>query len=136
MTNLNLLRAELDAGHPDTMAYSADSQIASDQINLVNRTLNRTSMGGSEILEATVPSEYNALSDAQKSQFLGLLGVAAGRDGVDPFGKAADLIISIFGSGSATVTALAALRKPPASRAEELGFSNVRPGTIQQARAL
>ena len=38
MANLQKLRAELDAGHPVTGAYSEDPQIASDQINALNRS--------------------------------------------------------------------------------------------------
>lgn len=38
MANLQKLRAELDAGHPVTGAYSDDPQIASDQINALNRS--------------------------------------------------------------------------------------------------
>lgn len=47
------LAAELTAGHPDTGAYNADSSLAADQLNTVNRTRNLSSLSGDAMFAAT-----------------------------------------------------------------------------------
>ena len=132
MTDLQALRAELDAGHPVTGAYSLDAATAADEINVVNRTTNRTSMSASEVLNAVVVSEYVALTDAHEAAFWNLMGIGD----LNPFGVESTLLISWFGAGSETITALAALRKTDVSRAQELGFGIIYAGTVLEARAL
>ncbi len=132
MADLQALRAELDAGHPDTGAYDASAVTAAEQVNALNRTQNRDSMTGSEILNAVVVSEYTALMEADKDRLWDLLGLGT----LDPFGVEATLLTSLFGGGSATIVALAAARKLSVSRAEELGLGKVAAGTVEQARAL
>ena len=89
-------------------------------------------MSGSEVLQSVVPSEYNALTAEKKDQFWGLVGIGV----LDPWGKEADVMIDIFGAGSATITALAVARIQLVSRAVELGFGRVETGDVQCARAL
>jgi hypothetical protein len=132
MGRLEDLRAELDAGHPDTGAYDANDALAADQINVVNRSVNRDTMEATEVLQAVVPAEYTVLAADKKAELFGLLGMGT----LNPFGKEADLMIDIFGAGSSTIAALAVLRKRAVSRAEELGLGKVRAGTVAQARAL
>lgn len=129
--DIEALAAELLAGHPVTGVYDADAQLAADQLNALNRTRNRTSMTGSEVLNAVVKSEYVALTDANKDRMWQVLHLGD----LDPFGVEADLLIDIFGGGSGTITALASARKVDISRADELGFRTVRSGEVIEARA-
>ena len=133
MTDLTALRAELDAGHPDTGAYSLDDSVAADEISVVNRTRNLSTLSGDAIFNAADTTEYGALTNANKQLFLSICG----RDSVDPFGaNNVGAMQSIFGGGSTTISNLTALRTEPVSRADELGLGNVRAGTVTQARAL
>ena len=129
--SLAALKAELSAGHPDTGAYSATDSIASTEINTVNRTRNRTSMTGSEVINQIDSTEWNALTDAQKQEVWDVVHLGD----INPFGVEATLLINVFGGGSATITALAAARKDDVSRADELGLGRVREGTVTSARA-
>ena len=133
MGQLADLKAELVAGHPGTGPYNVDHALAADELNAVNRTRNRASMSGDEIFQATDGTQWDALTDAQKTQWLSLCG----RDQLDPFAAAnVKVVTSIFGGGTATVIALQAARVENISRAEELGLGRVLPGTVAQARAL
>ncbi len=125
------LAAELASGHPDTGAYDADDSIAAGQLNAMNRTRNKTSMTGSEVINAIVPAAWNALTavDQQKVWNIAHLGT------VNPFNIEATMLMDIFGAGSDTITALKAARVNNVSRAEELGFGLVKTGHIEQARA-
>ena len=129
------LKAELDAGHPVSGAYNADDQLAADQINLADVSRIRSNMTGAEILAATDTTEYAALTDAAKAQFLSF---TSGNDTIDPAvgGIAQEIIVDIFGGGSVTVTTLGLLRQETISRATELDFGTVIIGDIQNARAL
>lgn len=131
MADIVKLKVVLDAdNHPVTGPYSADSVVAAGQLNLENVSRNRTSMTGRQAAAEVDEAEYNALSDAKKSQFLAL----SSGDDIDPFGFAVNVIKDIFGAGSTTVTALAAARVETVSYAtdRELGF--IWPGEVTQAR--
>lgn len=132
--DLQLLRAELDAGHPDTGPYSADNQIAADQLNAENRSLQLRVLSGDEIFAATDNTEFAGLTESKQQLWLSFCS----RQTIDPFGTANVAFVQwIFGGGSATVSALTGLRTKPISRAVELGIARkVRPGTVGQARAL
>ena len=133
MANLQALRAELDAGHPDTGAYNADAQLAADQINVVNRTVNVDSLDGDTVFAATDEAEFAGLTDHKQTMWMSLCG----RSSIDPFGAAnIDLLKWVFGNGSTTQSNLAALRVRSVSRADELGIGRVAAGTVEQARAL
>lgn len=129
------LQAELLAGHPVSGAYNADDQLAADQINALDVTRIRSNMTGAEILAATDSTEYAALTDAAKAQFLSF---TSGNENIDPAagGIAQEIIVDIFGGGSTTVTTLGLLRQESISRATELDFGFVIIGDIQNARAL
>jgi hypothetical protein len=127
------IKAEIDAD-PLTRGYAgmSDAAVAAD-INTAYRERNRTSMSGDEIFNAAVPADYNALTDAQKDQFLSFCG----RDSIDPFAaNNVGLITNIFGGGSGTVTALQTVRVESISRGIELGIGTVKEGQVQRARAL
>ena len=131
MANIPALKTELLAGHPDTGAYDANDETAANEINAVNRTVNKTTMTGREVAAEVVDSAYDALTDAQKSQFLALVA----SDDLDPFGMGANVIKDLFSGGSATVAALAVARVDSVSRAAELGLGTVKIGHIQEARS-
>lgn len=133
MDRIQQLRAELDAGHPDTGAYSANAATAVDEINEVNRTLPIPSLTGDAAFGATDGPEFIALSDHKQDLWLSFCG----RQQINPFGAANVAIIKhLFGAGSATVTALVALRTRAVSRATEIGLTRIRIGTVEEARRL
>lgn len=135
--NIAALKAELAAGHPGpastpgNVAYNADHELAAVQINEVNRTKDRTSMSGSEVLNAIDTAEYNLLAPEDKDRVWQVIHLGT----INPFGVEETLMKSIFGSGSTTIATLANLRKDDVSRAVELGLGKVRAGTIREARA-
>ena len=125
------LKAELTAGHPDTGAYDADPVLAAAEINLANRDRNRTSMTGSEVLNAVDSGEWGTRTAAQKQTVWDIVHLGD----VNPFGVEATLMTGAFsGAGGATIAALQAARKEKISQATALGLGNVRPGDIQKAR--
>jgi predicted TIM-barrel enzyme len=130
--NIEVLKAELLAGHPETGAYDADNQIAADQINAVNVERNKTSMTGREMAANIVDAEYDILSDTKKSQVLALTGA----NDIDPFGFVANVLKDVFDIGSVTITNLQAARVETVSQATVLGLGFVYEGHIEAARAL
>lgn len=139
MVDYVALKAELAAGHPDTGPYSPDDAVAADQLNAVNRTRNRTSMTGDEVFQATDSAEFNALdngsgttSDVQHRW----ITFTRSQD-IDPFATAnVQLVISIFGNPSATVSNLQALRVESISRGVELELGVLKVGDITTARSI
>jgi len=128
------LKAELDAGHPDTGVYNVDDFLALAQINLANRTRVKLSMTGREVREQTDNTEYNALSAALQGNWIAFTQPNAI---LDPRPGSVDeqITFSIFAAGT-TRTNLATARNETVSRAVELGFGDVIIGDIQNARAL
>ena len=128
------LAAELIAGHPTTGAYDADSAIAAGQLNTVNRPHTIPSMSGKQLMDNTDATEYDALSDVKKSQWLAFTG----HDEVDTSvgGMGQTVGIDVFGAGSQTATNIADARSTTISRAQELEFGYVSPGDVEYARAL
>ncbi len=111
-------------------------QQAADDLNTVNRTRNRTEMTGDEVFQSIESQAvWVALTANQRLEFLSLCG----RDILDPFGAAnVNLVKSIFGGGSATVTALEAARIENITRAEELPgvAAPVKVGHVEVARVV
>ena len=129
--NIAALKIEDVAGHPDTGEYDVDVEIAAGQMNAVNRSLNRPTMTASEVYNAIVPAAYTALTADEKEEVWNILHLGV----INPFGLEATRMTAIFGAGSDTITALAALRKTSVSRADEIGLGFVWPAQITQARA-
>ena len=127
-----ILASELTIGHPDTGAYDADSAIAAQQINAVNRTRIKASMTGSEIFAATDSAEFDGLTAAKKDLWLAFCAI----DNQNPEagGLAQLFTVSIFGGGSTTVSTLASIREESISRSAELGLGYIRDGDIKHAR--
>ena len=97
-----------------------------DAFNLKDQTRIRASMSGDEIAMLADDVEYDALTAAQKSQWLALCG----RDSINPAldGANQHVVQSIFPAGGPTIFALAAARQESVSEAELLGL-----GTIGEA---
>ena len=115
-------------------------QQAVDDLNTSYRTRNRTSMTGDEIAQAADPTEYDGLDSGAanntadiRSHWLALCG----RETIDPFATAnVQLVISIFGVGSVSVSNLNAARVESITRAVELGIrSPVRLNHVIAARS-
>ena len=128
--NIPDLITELTAGHPGTGAYNADAALAAGELNAVNRTLNKTSLSGTEILNNVVKADFNALTATEQQRVWDIVHLGD----VNPFGIEAAMMIDIFGVGSATITALAAARTTSVSRATEIGLGYVWPGHVETAR--
>jgi len=130
MSQIRDLRAELDS---NTSLYSGMSNTEVEtSLNAKTVSKNKATLSGSELWESTDASEFAALTDSVKAQWLALCGVTS----VDPFGPAQPVVMSIFGGGSATVATLVTLRTFNVSRASEIGLSLVKEGHVEMARAL
>ena len=130
--DIDALRTELIAGHPDTLAYNADAEIAAGQLNAVNRTLPIATLTASEVFNAFDPTEFTALTNAEEAQIFNLLAFGE----LNPFGHEATIFIDVFGPDpSTTIQNLNAIRTRPVSRAEEIGLGFVKVGYVEQARA-
>ena len=130
MSNIQILADEL-TNDPEGRGYSdMDDAAAAVDLNTVYRTINKTSMTASEILNAVDETEYLALTDAKKDRMWQLLAIGD----LNPFGVEEQLMIGIFGSGSTTITALAADRKTAVSRAQELGLRKLRVTDVKDSR--
>jgi hypothetical protein len=129
----NILIAEIQ-NDPESRGYlgsptMSDQEIA-DDLNTVYRTRNKTSITGSEVFEQTDATEYDALTDVKKSQWLSFCGISI----LDPFGSGKDVVIEIFGGGSNTVTNLNNIRIENITRANELGLPTITIGHVESAR--
>jgi len=116
-------------------AYNADDQLAADQINALDVSRIKANMTGAQIIDSVDSTEYAALSDNKKAQFLSF---TSGNETINPAqgGIAQEILVDIFGGGSVTITTLGLLRQETISRATELDFGFVIIGDIQNARAL
>ena len=125
------VRSEL-SGDPLVRDYAGmtDAQVVAD-INSEYRERDKTSMTGSEVLNAIDKAEYLVLSDTDQDRVWQLLHLGD----LNPFGVEADLLIAVFGSESDTITALGVVRKKGISRAVELGLGHIKVGHVERARA-
>jgi len=132
---MSILSDEL-ANDPLGRGYAGmTDQQAADSLNARDRNLDAASLSGDAMFGATAGADWAGLSAANK-----LLWVSfCGRETIDPFGAAnVALVMDLFGAGSATITALAALRRTAngQSRAQELGLGfTPGAGDVEQERA-
>ena len=127
------LKAELDAGHPDTGAYSVDNATAAAELNAVNRTVPRGSMNGDEIFAATDNAEFAGLTDHKQQLWVSFTS----KDIINAYDATnIDFLDYIFGAGSTTKTVLAGLRTEAISRANEIGIGEVDEWKVEYARTL
>ena len=128
------LKAELDAGHPDTGAYDADDTIAAGELNAVNRTIPRTSMNGDEIFGATDNAEFTGLTDHKQQLWVSFTS----KDIINAYDQVnINFLDYIFGTDSQTKTTLAVLRTEDVSRAVEIGLDKApNAGHVTHARSI
>lgn len=128
------LAAEL-TNDPLARGYAAmtDAQVA-ESLAVVDRPVERTTMRASEIFEAIVLSEYNALAAAKKAQVDRVLNLAGDDIPVGVTSKARAFMLDSFGAGSQTRTNLSALMTTTLSRAEELGLGTVSHTLVAKVR--
>lgn len=126
-----ILRTELTTDPLGRGYGGLSDQAAADALNVANRVVTRSSVLGSEIIAATVQTEYAALSADQKQIFCGM--VDAG--GVNPSDSNTRTIFgALFGAGTTTRANLLALQNRTVSRAVELGLGLVTAGDVKLAR--
>ena len=151
--SLQTLRDELDAGHPVTGAYSSDPQNATDEINALNR--NRiVPISSAELLawsgqaSAGDRPRITKIEEGMQSQNESIAAICKvadatiNRDSTQLDLNLPDRVAMVDALVVASIlstddeASLYAIATQAISRADELGLSNVRPGTIEQARAL
>ena len=153
MANLQALKAELDAGHPVTGAYSANSEAAAEEINALNRT-RINAIGSAELLAWSGQAssgdrpriikieEGKANADEQCAALCITAEQMIMRDNTSLDLNLPDRVAMLnalvaYGVLSASDKAsIDALSEESISRAEELSLGSVRAGTIEQARSL
>ena len=153
MANLQALKAELDAGHPVTGAYSANSEAAAEEINAPNRT-RINAIGSAELLAWSGQSssgdrpriikieEGKANADEQCAALCITAEQMIMRDNTSLDLNLPDRVAMLnalvaYGVLSAADKAsIDALAEESISRADELSLGSVRAGTIEQARSL
>ena len=153
MANLQALKAELDAGHPVTGAYSASSEAAAEEINALNRT-RINAIGSAELLAWSGQAssgdrpriikieEGKANADEQCAALCITAEQMIMRDNTSLDLNLPDRVAMLnalvaYGVLSAADKAsIDALAEESISRADELSLGSVRAGTIEQARSL
>lgn len=135
MTDLAALNSELTVD-PLTRGYSGmtDLQAANSLNDTVDRVVQKALVAGWEAFQATVDTEFDAMAASDRQEWLGICSI----DSLEPAnGKpAASTVLRLFGGGSATVTALQALRQDTVNRATELGLGRISEGDVNHARNL
>lgn len=153
MANLQALKAELDAGHPVTGVYSANSEAAAEEINALNRT-RINAIGSAELLAWSGQAssgdrpriikieEGKANADEQCAALCITAEQMIMRDNTSLDLNLPDRVAMLnalvaYGVLSAADKAsIDALAEESISRADELSLGSVRAGTIEQARSL
>ena len=69
------LAVELAGAHPLTGVYSAVAQTAADELNAINISVEKNTLP-TEAADATDATEFNALPEADKNLWVGVLGWA------------------------------------------------------------
>ena len=127
------LKAELDAGHPDTGAYNVDNALAANELNAINRTSDRSSMSGDEIFAATDNTEFIGLSDHHRDLWVSFTS----KDVINAFETTnIEFVDYVFGPASTTKSTLAGLRTEDVSRATEIGLDVPNASHVTHARSL
>lgn len=131
--NYSKLKAEI-TNDPLTRGYSGmtDQQVV-DSLNTSDRNYNKPSIGVDEIYDALDLTEFAALSADNKARVDRILSMGGS---VKVQGNVKTELASIFGSETATRTALLAAIKTTQTRASELGVGNVNAGDVNVARSL
>jgi hypothetical protein len=129
--NTQVLKIEIQSD-PDTRGYSGmtDAEVA-DDLNLVRKDRNLTSMTASEVANSIDNTEWTALTADEQRKIWDVLHMGSA---LNPFGIEATIFNNVFGAG-ATITALQAARIEQISRATELSLGHVKVGHVEMALA-
>ena len=103
-------------------------------LRAANRTVERRSVSGSQIYNAIVPSEFNALLAPQQQLVRDVFGLGEAID-VRTGTNVRAVMLAAFGAGTTTRANLIALVQETISRAAEIGLGDVREGDVARARA-
>ena len=129
------LKAELldDPLVPPRGYSTMSNQEATDDLNTKYRTRNRSLMTASQVFNSIDKAEFDALSATDQAIIWNVLHLGE----INPFGLEAMIFTAVFPNGGVTLTALAAARVEPISRAVELEIRlvPVRRGHVENARA-
>lgn len=138
MSKYHVLRDELLAAHPVTGAYNADDQLAADQLNAINITVQRTTLTSAELFEAIDLTEYAALAIAEPAKHARVDRVLdlSGDIQVHPGSKARAFLTDAFPNGTTTFTEIGTVVSDTVSRGSQLGFDTVWPSEVAYARTL
>lgn len=112
-----------------------DDQAVADALNdTTAATRIKSSLSGSEVFRVTDSTEFGALTQADRTEWLSLCNMGS----LDPANgtPAAATVIRLFGAGSTTLASLQALRSEPISLATEIGLPKVRADYVRIARSL
>ena len=132
---LTILKGEINID-PLGRGYSAmDMQAQSDDLNLAIRD-NWVDLFPGDLFEAIDATEFAALSPAATVRVDRILALGSIESGIktNPTSKSRAELISVFGGGSATITALAASANQQIGRSAELGLGSMKPQFIGRMR--
>ena len=128
---INAIKNELDS---NPGVYGAlDDQTVADTLNIINID-NWVNLSSAEIFETIDISEFNALSAGDQGRVDRILGLEIGIR-TAPGSKSRSELISVFGTGSVTITSLAGIANQQISRATQIGIPAVRVGWVTEARS-
>ena len=129
MSNYAAIKNELVLN--PTLYNSMDDQAVADELNAIDKEINRTSMTRQEVVSQFDPGEFDALN----ADGIAKLNIVLA-DTVNPFdAMVVHVITSLFGAG-ATLAALNAARVELVSRASQIGAGKVRVAHVTNARAI
>jgi hypothetical protein len=98
-------------------------------INSEYRLVFHEKVEGADLFEGVVGAEWQAISEAEKTQVLSLLSFGA----ISPQGNVRTFLITIFGGGSGTISNMADIARYTTSRAAELDLGSPNAGAVQTA---
>lgn len=129
---MQALASEL-ANDPAGLGYTGKTSVQiAVLLNARTQTTERLVIPSYEVIEATVPSEWVALTAAEKQRYQTI--ISAGQVMVKGPNTRATFA-AMFGPGTATRANLAALQGTTASRADVLGLGPVTAGDVERALA-
>lgn len=103
---------------------------AATDLNTAYRQVFRDDILGSELFEGIEAADWQLISENQKLLVVSLLSFPGS---VNPQGNVKTLLISIFGSGSATIANMADISRHFITRSSELGLGTIRSGDVVAA---
>jgi len=131
MVSIENLQTELQTDPLEIGYVGMTDEAIRTSLYTVNRDVNKSSMTGSEIMNAIDSGEFNALVADDQQRVWNILHLST----INPFGVEATMMTTIFGGSSVTIMTLAVIRKSTVSRASELGLGRVALSDITKARS-